>query len=135
MKYLFLILAGTLFSAHVEAQELQRFEFIGDADSKWQLFSYEVDSLGEIQLIEENGGQVIEGKCFFCEAMVTGVFLVVEYQEACDFSADNRITLVGVSKAKRGVKRVELKERGEDYHSVFVKDFRIKKLRPQELES
>ena len=91
-----------------ERKAIQKFTFIGDYSSKWELYEIVEDSCGEIEYIRDLDGRTITNKELYLDILEEGVFAVLEYKSEKRKEDDNRIIFLVVTESKKGIKKVNL---------------------------
>jgi len=91
-----------------ERKAIQKFTFIGDYSSKWEVYEVTQDECGEAEFHREIEGKVISNKDFYLDILEEGVFAVLEYTSTKRKNDDNRIIFLVVTESKKGIKKVNL---------------------------
>ena len=91
-----------------ERKAIQKFTFIGDYSSKWELYEITEDSCGEFEYTRDLDGRTITNKEFYLDILEEGVFAVLEYTSTKRKNDYNRIIFLVVTESKKGIKKVNL---------------------------
>ena len=108
------------------AQEpLQKFKFIGDFSSKWEVYEIAKDGFDLPFLIAENNGRICRNKSFWLDVHEPGLFLVVEYKSETMREEFARVVLIDATIQKSIRKKFRIKDSCQLDQTVMITDYKI----------
>lgn len=108
------------------AQEpLQKFKFIGDFSSKWEVYEIAKDGFELPLLITENNGRICRNHHFWLDVHEPGLFLVVEYKSEVMREEFARVFLIDATTQKSRRKKFRITDACQADKTIMITDYKL----------